>query len=51
MTRSDYERWARRERRRRILWALGSWALMILSAAFMVLIGWLAIVGAIAVFG
>jgi hypothetical protein len=47
----DYQRYRRQERRRRIAGALISWAFLIVSAAFLVFIGWCAIVGMVALFG
>lgn len=48
---NGYERWQRDERRKRIAWALVGWGLAILSAAFMVLVMWAAIVGFMVIFG
>jgi hypothetical protein len=48
---SEYERWQRDERRAARRAQVIGWGLMILSAVFMVLVLWLAIVGAIVVFG
>lgn len=46
-----YDDWARRERRRARLYAIAAWALLVLGAALFILVGWLALVGFLVVFG
>ena len=47
----DYQRWERRERRKRVVWAIAAWAFVLGSAALMVVTFWAAFVGLCVLFG
>jgi hypothetical protein len=48
---TDYQRWQRRERRRRLVYAGVAWAIMLMGALCLALVMWTGLVAFCVVFG